>query len=40
MCRNRRHLAHVSGGPGRGGGALDRARVEAHTSVRRWTCVL
>jgi len=37
--RRRHCLAHVSGGPGRGGGALDRARVEAHTSVRRWTCV-
>ena len=33
---HRRCLAHVSGGPGREGCALDRARVEAHTSVRRW----
>ena len=39
MFRHRRCLAHVSGGPGRRGGALDRARMEAHTSGRRWMCI-
>ena len=39
MFRLRHCLTHVSGGPGRGGCALDRARVEAHKSVRPWACI-
>jgi len=39
MFRLRHCLAHVSGGPGGRGGALDRARMEAHTSGRRWMCI-
>ena len=39
MFRHRHCLAHASGGPGQGGGALGRARVESHMIVRRWRCI-